>query len=195
MSFVFDYDKKTKQINRMIRKYFGVDCNCFFCFDTLADGYRLSFVETTSDKKHAPTQLINDSLNHLFLNNLNGIRINAVATNEEILSLCASHLNYYKDRRNFLLNLCNLFCTKFNMTETGAVSDANIWQSCILSMWQTKNKVTLLLSPQDLENISKRNVLYKMAKGLDVHKNSNGVEYKMLELDMDTLEATILMYS
>ena len=81
------------------------------------------------------------------------------------------------------------------MTETGAVSDANIWQSCILSMWQTKNKVTLLLSPQDLENISKKNVLYKMAKGLDVHKNSNGVEYKMLELDMDTLEATILMYS
>ena len=197
MSFIFDYDQKTKKVNRMIRKFFGVECNCFFCYDTIADHYRLSFVETMNDKKHTPTQLINDSLNHLFFNNLNGPTINPVSSFEEIQSFCGTRLNMFKDRRNFLLELCNLFTSKFNMTETGAVSEANTWQECIYAAWKSENKnqINLYLSHARLENLSKKHVLYKMTRGLDIKKNPHGVQYKILELDMDALEATILMYS
>ena len=83
------------------------------------------------------------------------------------------------------------------MTETGAVSDANIWQSCILAAWKSKNKnkINLLLCHKTLENLSKKHVLYKMTRGLDIETNPHGVQYKTLELDLDTLETTILLYS
>ena len=30
---VFDYDKKTKKVNQIIKKLFGASCNCFFAYD------------------------------------------------------------------------------------------------------------------------------------------------------------------
>ncbi len=196
MSLIFDYDQKTKKVNRMIRKFFGVGCNCFFCYDTIADRYRLSFVETMDNKKHTPTQLINDSLNHLFFNNLNGPTINPVSSFEEIQSFCAANLNMFKDRRNFLLTLCNIFTNSFNMTETAAVSTANEWQQCIMTVWESKkNHVILYLDPIVLDRLHKDHRLYKMTKGLDINENPKGVKYKILELDLEALETTILLYS
>lgn len=196
MSLIFDYDKRTKKINRILRKYCGVGCNCFFCYDTVADSYRLCFVETIDDKKHTPTQLINDSLNHLFFNNLNGTSVKESASDKDIESYCVMSLNFFQDRKNFLLRLCNIFATSFHMTETAAVSSANEWQQCIMMVVESKkNHVTLYLDPVVIDRLHHDHKLYKMTKGLDVNESPKGVKYKTLELDLESLENTILLYS
>lgn len=194
MSLNFEFDEKTKKINRIIKKSFGKKCNCFFCYDTNSKSYRFTFVEIFSDGK--PTQVIDQHLNHVFFNNLIGTSIKENTTIEQIKTFCLQNLNYFIDRKDFLLNLIDIFIKEFGMPEIGAINEVHYWQDCILTVYKTKqNKIFLYLYENSLEQIPETNCLYKMTQGLKTNINDNHVKYKILDLDLETLSTTIEMYS
>ena len=119
----------------------------------------------------------------MFFNNLNGTSVKESASDKDIESYCVMSLNFFQDRKNFLLRLCNIFATSFHMTETAAVSSANEWQQCIMMVVESKkNHVTLYLDPVVIDRLHHDHKLYKMTKGLDVNESPKGVKYKTLEL-------------
>lgn len=193
MSLNFEFDKTTKKINQMIKKNFGKKCNCFFCYDTNSKTHRLTFVEAFSDGK--PTQIIEQHMNHIFFNNLMGASIDEKASIEQIKTFCIQNLNYFIDRKDFLLKLIDIFTKEYNMPEVGAINEAFHWQDCIFTAYKTKqNEIFLYLYEDSLEKLSENSCLYKMTQGLDINTNTNGFRYKILSLDLETLPLTIELY-
>lgn len=197
----FNYDKKVRKTNRMIRNAFGADCNCYCCYDTSQNIYRLAFFNTYKlNRKTIQSQISNTELNHIFLNNPNGIILRDDATFEQIQTYCIQHLNEFDCRKFFLLFLCDMFINEFNMPYGGAVSEVTKWQECILTIyyhWKTKKQVVLLLDYKTLaEDINmKNNPLTAMTSGLEVKISAGGFKYVELELDLEILPNTIRLYS
>jgi len=193
MTTDFNYNKTTRKINRMIRKNFGTSCNCFFGYDKQWKVYRLSFFYMVDNK---PTQIVESTLNHIFFNSLNGQSMKDDTAEEKIETFCNQSLNFFKDRKNFLLYLANMFVNKFNMSETGAINETYKWQDCILTVFsQNKNNYTLFLDVGRLGALSIINPLAKMTEGLEIKTNQLNCKYKVLELDMSALENLIMLYS
>lgn len=196
---VFDYNKKTKQINQMIKKLFGASCNCFFAYDLENKIYRLTFCNTYKvDKKVIPSQSVISELNHMFFDNLNGTIIKDDADVENIKIYCIQQLNGFDTRKLLLLSLFDMFIKEFNMPYGGALSEVSNWQRYLLTtIRKSKNEITLCLDYDNLmDDINmKNNPLQKMASGVEIHKNKSGFKYVELDLDLSTLPTTIRLYS
>lgn len=192
----FEYDKKTKTINRFIKKTFGASCNCALGYDMTFKCYRILFtLQLSKQKKNKQTQITISELNHIFFNGLNGARINDEATIEQIKTYCVQHLNYFPDRRDFLLQLTDIFITKFSMAETAAINAVNEWQDCILTAYESaKDQYTLLLDARSLDGLGENNPLRKLLEGVELLEKGD-CKYKEIKLDMETLENLLLLYS
>ena len=176
----------------MIRKNFGATCNCWFGYDVQWKVYRLSFVYMIDNK---PTQIVDSTLNHIFFNGLNGQTMKDDTTENQIKLFCNQSLNFFKDRKKFLLDLTDMFINKFNMPETGAINETYKWQDCILAIFSpNKNNYTLFLDVGRLDGLPTTNPLGKMTEGLEIKTNKR-CKYKVLELDMSAFENLIMFYS
>ena len=196
MTIDYEYDKKTKTINRFIKKTFGSSCNCAFGFDTVYKCYRILFVEQLSSQKGKKyTQITNSELNHIFFNGLTGATIKDEATIEQIKTYCVQHLNYFHDRKDFLFQLADIFIKKFHMAETAAINAVNEWQDCILTAYESaKGQYTLLLDARSLDRLGENNPLRKMLEGVELLERGD-CKYKEIKLEMETLENLLLLYS
>ena len=196
MMLNFEYDKKTKTINRFIKKTFGASCNCVFGYDMIFKCYRILFTSQLSkSKKYKQTLIMSSELNHIFFNGLNGATIKDEATIEQIKTYCVQHLNYFPDRRDFLLQLADIFITKFSMAETATINSVNEWQNCILTVYESaKDQYTLLLDARSLDRLAENNPLRKMLEGVELLEKGD-CKYKTLEIDINYLENMLLLYS